>query len=50
MRVKELVDVAEVETSLTREEMRALRRPAPGFYIERRAATARDLAEDASGR
>jgi large subunit ribosomal protein L30 len=50
MRVKELVDVAEVETSLTREEMRALRRPAPGFYIERRAAIARDLAEDASGR
>lgn len=47
MRVKELVDVTEVETALTKEEMKALRRPDPGFYIERRASEIRDLAEEA---
>ncbi|KAF2741063.1 50S ribosomal protein-like protein L30 [Polyplosphaeria fusca] len=36
MRIKELVDVKEVETSLTKDEMRAARRPDPGYYIETR--------------
>lgn len=37
MRVKELVDVQEVGEKLSKEEMRARRRPDPGFYVERRA-------------
>ncbi|KAL8972006.1 MAG: hypothetical protein Q9183_000783 [Haloplaca sp. 2 TL-2023] len=36
MAVKELVAVSEVEKALTKEELRAARRPDPGFYIERR--------------
>lgn len=36
MRVKELVDVAEVEDMRTKSEMKELRRPDPGFYVERR--------------
>jgi large subunit ribosomal protein L30 len=36
MRVKELVDVKEVETALTKDEMRAARRPDPGYYVEQR--------------
>ncbi|OCK83214.1 hypothetical protein K432DRAFT_379696 [Lepidopterella palustris CBS 459.81] len=39
MRVKELVDVAEVEKPLSKEEMREQRRPEKGFYVERRART-----------
>lgn len=35
--VKELVDVQEVSHALTKEEMRELRRPEKGFYVERRA-------------
>ncbi|TQS35043.1 hypothetical protein Golomagni_04547 [Golovinomyces magnicellulatus] len=35
MRVKELVSVAEVEKELTREELKAERRPDPGFFIEK---------------
>lgn len=38
--VKELVEVAEVDRALSKAEMKALRRPEPGFYIESRA---RDL-------
>ena len=34
MMVKELVAVSEVEKSLTDSEMRELRRPDPGYYIE----------------
>ncbi|KAI9770746.1 MAG: 39S ribosomal protein L33, mitochondrial [Geoglossum simile] len=34
MKVKELVAVQEVEKSLTKQEMRDLRRPDPGYYIE----------------
>ncbi|OJD31892.1 mitochondrial 54s ribosomal protein 33 [Diplodia corticola] len=37
MRVKELVDVQEVDTPLTRAEQRELRRPDPGYYVERKA-------------
>lgn len=37
MAVKELVAVEEVETPLTKAEMRDMRRPDPGFYVERRA-------------
>lgn len=33
--VKELVDVQEVDRRLTGEEMRALRRPDKGFWVER---------------
>ena len=39
--VKELVDVQEVDQSLTRTEMKELRRPDTGFYVERRASDAR---------
>lgn len=35
--VKELVDVQEVETPLSKEEMRSLRKPDPGFVVESRA-------------
>ena len=35
--VKELVDVQEVDRALSDAEMRELRRPERGFYVERRA-------------
>lgn len=35
--VKELIDVQEVDQKLEKEEMRALRRPDAGFYVEKRA-------------
>lgn len=35
MRVKELVTVQEVDKALTKEELRAERRPDPGFYLEK---------------
>ncbi|KAH8796537.1 ribosomal protein L30p/L7e-domain-containing protein [Hyaloscypha finlandica] len=34
MRVKELVAVREVDRPLTKEELKAERRPDPGFYLE----------------
>lgn len=34
MMIKELVAVSEVDTALTKAEMRDKRRPDPGFYIE----------------
>lgn len=34
MKVKELVAVSEVEKALTKSEMREMRRPDPGYYIE----------------
>ena len=34
MMVKELVAVSEVDTALTRAEMRAARKSDPGYYIE----------------
>lgn len=37
MRVKELVDVQEVEQALTKQEQRALRKPEPGYWVESRA-------------
>ncbi|KAJ4356242.1 39S ribosomal protein L33, mitochondrial [Didymosphaeria variabile] len=37
MRIKELVDVKEVEHMRTKEEMRAARRPDKGYYIEKRS-------------
>lgn len=37
MRVKELVDVQEVDSPLTTTEQRELRRPDPGYFVERRA-------------
>ncbi|CAO2650893.1 Nn.00g091900.m01.CDS01 [Neocucurbitaria sp. VM-36] len=40
MRIKELVDVKEVKSMMTKEQMRAARRPDPGYYIEQRAAEA----------
>lgn len=36
MRIKELVDVKEVDHAMTKDEMRAARRPDKGYYIERR--------------
>lgn len=35
MKVKELVAVQEVDKALTKEELRAERRPDPGFYLEK---------------
>lgn len=35
MKVKELVRVEEVEKRLTREELKAERKPDPGFWIEK---------------
>ncbi|KAL8725383.1 MAG: hypothetical protein Q9166_007399 [cf. Caloplaca sp. 2 TL-2023] len=40
MAVKELVAVSEVEQALTKAEMRANRRPDPGYYIETPASQA----------
>jgi large subunit ribosomal protein L30 len=40
MKVKELVKVEEVAKALSKAEMKDLRRPPPGFYIERRASQA----------
>lgn len=34
--VKELVDVQEVDQALTKEEMKELRRPDPGYYVEKK--------------
>ncbi|KAF3048045.1 39S ribosomal protein L33, mitochondrial [Didymella heteroderae] len=34
MRIKELVDVKEVDRALSKDEQKAARRPAPGYYIE----------------
>lgn len=36
MRVKELVDVKEVEHAMTKEQMRAARRPDPGYFVEKK--------------
>ncbi|KAF2636458.1 50S ribosomal protein-like protein L30 [Massarina eburnea CBS 473.64] len=36
MRIKELVDVKEVKHAMTKDQMRAARRPDPGYYVERR--------------
>lgn len=41
--VKELVDVEEVETALTKQQMKELRRPERGFYVETRARDARRM-------
>jgi large subunit ribosomal protein L30 len=35
MRVKELVAVSEVEQALTTSEMKAARKPDPGYYVEK---------------
>jgi large subunit ribosomal protein L30 len=37
MRIKELVDVKEVERSMTKEQMREARRPDKGYWVERKA-------------
>jgi large subunit ribosomal protein L30 len=36
MRIKELVDVKEVDKAMTKEQMRAARRPDPGYVVEKR--------------
>jgi large subunit ribosomal protein L30 len=41
MRIKELVDVKEVERSMTKDQMRAARRPDPGYVVEKRAGGTR---------
>jgi ribosomal protein L30 len=41
MRIKELVDVKEVEYSMTRDQMREARRPDPGYYVEKREGMVR---------
>lgn len=37
MRIKELVDVKEVDRALTKEQIKESRRPDPGYFIEKRA-------------
>lgn len=37
MKVKELVDVEEVEERLTKNQIKANRKPDPGFYVEKKA-------------
>jgi large subunit ribosomal protein L30 len=37
MRVKELITVQEMDKALSKEELRAERRPDPGFYLEKAA-------------
>ncbi|GAB7350162.1 hypothetical protein MBLNU459_g0827t1 [Dothideomycetes sp. NU459] len=36
--VKELVDVQEVDEAFSKQELKALRRPDTGFYVEKRAS------------
>src|ERR1700753_2074115 len=36
MKVKELVSVEEVEKAFTKAEIKEMRRPEPGYYVERR--------------
>ncbi|KAF2745956.1 hypothetical protein M011DRAFT_478720 [Sporormia fimetaria CBS 119925] len=43
MRIKELVDVKEVDKALTKKEIHAARRPDPGYYIERKAGAWNNL-------
>ena len=38
MRVKELVAVSEVDRALTQKELKALRKPDPGYYVESRVS------------
>jgi ribosomal protein L30 len=38
MKVKELVDVEEVEERKTKAEVKLARKPDPGFYVEKRAS------------
>ncbi|QDS73945.1 hypothetical protein FKW77_008013 [Venturia effusa] len=38
MKVKELVDVEEVEERLTKAQIKANRKPDPGFYVEKKAS------------
>lgn len=40
MRIKELVDVKEVKSAMTKGQMRAARRPDPGYYIEQKGPSA----------
>ena len=37
MRIKELVDVKEVSRAMTKDQMRAARRPEKGYYVEKKA-------------
>jgi large subunit ribosomal protein L30 len=37
MRIKELIDVKEVAHPMTKDQMRAARRPDPGYYVEKTA-------------
>ena len=39
MKVKELVAVSEVERAMTNAEMRDIRRPDPGYYVETSSST-----------
>jgi ribosomal protein L30 len=39
MKVKELVDVEEVEEALSKEQFKAARTPDAGFYVEKKAGT-----------
>ncbi|KAF2200523.1 mitochondrial 54S ribosomal protein YmL33 [Delitschia confertaspora ATCC 74209] len=43
LRVKELVDVAEVDEPLTRAEMKERRRPDPGYFVEKRGGALKKL-------
>jgi ribosomal protein L30 len=37
LKVKELIDVEEMDTYMTKQDIKQLRKPDPGFYVEQRA-------------
>ena len=39
MKVKELVEVKEVDKPMSKKEMHLLRKPDPGYYVESRGAS-----------
>lgn len=43
MKVKELVEVREVERAMSKQEIHLQRKPDPGYYVESRAAGNREL-------
>jgi large subunit ribosomal protein L30 len=43
MKVKELVEVREVERAMSKQEIHLQRKPDPGYYVESRAAENREL-------
>ncbi|PVI06838.1 50S ribosomal protein-like protein L30 [Periconia macrospinosa] len=47
MRIKELVDVKEVDSYMSKQQIREARRPDPGYYVEKRGKEAMEGYRDA---